>query len=335
VEALTDPASLNIVFAGTSPFAVPALEALCAGGYRVTAVVTQPDRPKGRGQTLQPPPVKVAALARRLPIHQPVSLRNDEAPVLFEGLRPDLLVVVAYGKILPPWLLALPRHGALNLHGSLLPRYRGAAPIQWAMANGEKETGVCLMQVDEGLDTGPVFACVSTPIDPDESIAALSERLAALGADLLLRCLKGIVDGSLRAQAQDNTRASLAPMLTKQHGLIDWNLGARSIHDRVRAFQPWPGARAGFRGMPLRILRTRVVAAGSHSMPPGVIVLDPGPPRSIGVVCGDGRVLELLEVQLPNRKPQSGLDFLNGLRVAEGEKLDRLDEAVSDNSPRG
>lgn len=334
MEALTDPASLNIVFAGTSPFAVPALEALCTGGYRVTAVVTQPDRPKGRGQTLQPPPVKVAALARHLPIHQPVSLRNDEAPVLFEGLRPDLLVVVAYGKILPSWLLALPRYGAVNLHGSLLPRYRGAAPIQWAMANGDKETGVCLMQIDEGLDTGPVFACVTTPIDDEESIGRLSERLAGLGADLLQRSMPGIVDGSLRATAQGNARASLAPMLTKQHGLVDWNLPARSIHNRVRAFQPWPGARTGFRDMPLRILRTQVSASASGSLPPGTIVLRSGPPRSIAIACGDGVALDLLEVQLPNRKPQSGLDFLNGLRVVAGEKLHRLDEGVADNVTR-
>jgi methionyl-tRNA formyltransferase len=184
--------------------------------------VTQPDKPAGRGQTVHPPPVKTRAIDLQLPVHQPATLKNEEARCLFEQLAADLLVVVAYGKLLPSWLLALPRYGAVNLHASLLPRYRGAAPIQWAMANGDAETGVCSMKLDEGLDTGPVYACEKTAIDPEETVQQLSERLAVLGCGLIRRTVEGILSGSLRAIPQDNEHATHAPILTKQDGDIDW-----------------------------------------------------------------------------------------------------------------
>ena len=314
--------SVRLVFAGTSSFAVPILRTIVDEGYVVTGVVTQPDRPAGRGQTLQPPPVKTKALELGLPVYQPVTLRNDEARSLFATLAPELLVVVAYGKLLPAWLLSLPRFGAVNLHGSLLPRYRGAAPIQWAIANGDSETGVCTMQLDEGLDTGPVYACEKTPIDPDENVEQLSARLADLGCGLMKRTLAGLVAGTLRPTPQDHARATLAPILKKEDGNIDWRLQARTIHNRVRAFNPWPGTRTQFRDQVCRILKTRlkdgVPASGGI---PGTLITGVKAEKFLAVVCGDGAWLELLEVQLPNRKPQTGIDFVNGLRVAAGEIL--------------
>jgi methionyl-tRNA formyltransferase len=288
------------------------------GGYTITAVVTQPDRPGGRGQTLQPPAVKTKAIELSLPVHQPATLKNEDARRLFTDLAPDLLVVVAYGKLLPGWILELPQFGCINLHGSLLPRYRGAAPIQWAMANGEVETGVCVMRLDEGLDTGPVYACEKTPIDPDETVQQLSERLAMLGDDLMKRTVASILAGTLEPVPQDHARATLAPILTKQDGMIDWNLPARTIYNRMRAFQPWPGSKTEFRAAICKVLKARVDGAAPEGSEPGTIVLGQ---RSLGVVCGDGALLEVLEIQLPNKKPQSGQDFINGLRVVAGERF--------------
>jgi len=321
VGEITTPTN-RIVFAGTSQFAVPILDTLAREPYPIVGVVTQPDRPAGRGQTLQPPPVKVKALALNLPVYQPVTLKNEDARNLFTSLAPDLLVVVAYGKLLPPWLLSLPRYGAVNLHGSLLPRYRGAAPIQWAVANGDPETGVCTMRLDEGLDTGPVYSCAKTAIDPEETIQALSARLAGLGSELTKQTLAGIFSGTLDATPQDHARATLAPLLTKQDGVVDWNLPALAIHNRIRAFNPWPGTRTTFRGEVCRILRSRV-RAESHAAP-GSLVTSTGGQRLLAAGCGDGLLLELLEVQMPNRKPQSGLDFVNGFRVEPGEKFDSV-----------
>lgn len=310
--------SPRLVFAGTSPFAVPILQGLFDAGYSIAAVVTQPDRPGGRGQTLQPPAVKTKAIELSLPVHQPTTLKNEDARRLFTDLAPDLLVVVAYGKLLPGWLLALPRFGAINLHGSLLPRYRGAAPIQWAMANGEVETGVCVMRLDEGLDTGPVYACEKTPIDPEETVQQLSERLAMLGNDLMKRTVASILAGTLEPVDQDHARATLAPILTKQDGVIDWNLPARTIYNRMRAFHPWPGSKTEFRGAICKVLKARVDGAAPEGSEPGTIVLNQ---RSLGVACGDGALLEVLELQLPNKKRQSGQDFINGLRVVPGERF--------------
>ena len=211
---------------GTAEFAVPTLERLVQEGYSIPAVITQPDKPSGRGQSMHASPVKRRAAELHLDVHQPATLKNDEARSFFEALHPDCIVVVAYGKILPAWLIRLPQYGVVNLHGSLLPKYRGAAPIQWAMANGETETGVCTMQIDEGLDTGPVYLCEKTTIQPEESVQQLSERLSTLGSELVVRTLGGIASGTLHATSQDNSRASLAPILRKQDGEIDWQASA-------------------------------------------------------------------------------------------------------------
>jgi len=311
----------RIVFAGTSSFAVPILQTLVDASYLIPGVVTQPDKPAGRGQIMHPPPVKVRALELRLPVHQPVTLKNEEARRLFESLAPDLLVVVAYGKLLPAWLLELPRYGAVNLHASLLPRYRGAAPIQWAMANGESETGVCAMKLDEGLDTGPVYDCEKTPIEADESVQQLSERLAQLGCALIRRTVEGLERGTLEPVPQDSAQATLAPILTKQDGNIDWSLPARALYNRTRAFSPWPGSRTVFREMICRVLKARVREDETSATLPGTLVVGGGGKRFLAVTCGGGTLLELLEVQVPNRKPQTGLDLVNGFRIASGEIL--------------
>jgi methionyl-tRNA formyltransferase len=247
VGAIAAPSAVRLVFAGTSSFAVPILQTLADAGYSIPGVVTQPDQPAGRGQVLQSPPVKIKALELGLQVYQPLTLKNEEARRLFETLAPELLVVVAYGKLLPAWLLDLPRYDAVNLHASLLPKYRGAAPIQWAIANGEVETGVCTMSMDQGLDTGPVYTCEKTPIHPDETVQELSARLASLGCHLMPRTLTGILDGTLQPKPQDSDHATFAPVLTKQDGILDWNLSALAIHNRIRAFNPGPGTRPVFR----------------------------------------------------------------------------------------
>jgi methionyl-tRNA formyltransferase len=308
--------SVRLVFMGTAEFAVPTLQRLVSEGYTLGAVVTQPDKPSGRGQMMHASPVKRNALEHQLNVHQPATLKDDSARVFFERLQPDCIIVVAYGKLLPPWLIRLPQYGVVNLHGSLLPKYRGAAPIQWALANGENETGVCTMQIDEGLDTGPVYLCEKTTILPEETIPQLSERLADLGAELMIRTLSGLVSGSLHSTPQDHSQASLAPILRKEDGYIDWRWPAQTIHNHVRAFNPWPGTVTQFRGGVCRILKSKVGRRLEVAESPGSIVASKG---VVTVSCGDGVGLELIEVQLPGRKPVSGSDFANGMRIQTGD----------------
>jgi methionyl-tRNA formyltransferase len=310
---------MKLVYMGTSAFAVPTLVRLVDEGFSFAGVITQPDKPSGRGQAVQASPVKKKALELQLPVYQPTTLRDENARRLFAELNPDLIVVVAYGKILPPWLLELPKFGTVNLHGSLLPKYRGAAPIHWAVANGESETGVCTMQVDAGLDTGPVYLCEKTPIDPDETVPVLSDRLATMGAGLAVQTINGILAGTLTSQPQDQARATLAPILKKSHGFIDWQDSAERIHNRVRAFNPWPGTMTRFRGGICKILRTRPAAGSSGE--PGTLAVEK---RVLRVNCGEGTALEILELQAENRKPVSGADFANGARIQTGEKFDRV-----------
>lgn len=302
---------------GTARFAIPTLRSLFEKGYEITGVITQPDKPSGRGQTLQAPPVKKTAYQLHLPIYQPKSLKHDETHALFQALAPDMVIVVAYGKILPPWLIALPRYGCINLHGSLLPKYRGAAPVHWAIANGDTETGVCTMKIDEGLDTGPVFLREKTDIGPDETVEQLYDRLAEMGAALMVRAVQGILDGTLRPQPQDDSQATLAPILRKEHGFIDWTMPAQAIHNRVRAFNPWPGTVTTFRGTVCKILKTKVGEAGTHR-DPGTIIASK---RSLSVSCGDSTLLDILLIQPESRKPISGVDFANGARIQRDEKF--------------
>jgi methionyl-tRNA formyltransferase len=304
---------------GSATFAISTLERLFESGHAIRGVITQPDKPTGRSQTMQGPPVKQKAFDLHLPIYQPKSLRDDEARALFQALDPQMIIVVAYGKILPPWLVHFAPYGAINLHGSLLPKYRGAAPVHWAIANGETETGICSMKVDEGLDTGPVLMCEKTLIHPDESVQHLYDRLAVTGAGLMESTVQGLVDGTLTAKPQDDSQASLAPMLKREHGYIDWTLPAHAVHNRVRAFNPWPGTITRFRGGNCKILKTRL--GSQYSAAAGTIVASKA---AVSAVCGDGVLLEIETIQPENRKAVSGVDFANGARIQGGEKFEPL-----------
>lgn len=306
---------------GSATFALPSLNRLFEQGYGLTGVITQPDKPSGRGRALQAPPVKKRAFELHLPTYQPASLKTGETRALIQALEPDMVVVVAYGKILPPWLLELPRYGCINLHGSILPKYRGAAPVHWAIANGEQTTGVCTMLLDEGLDTGPTYLCRETHIGPDESAAELYDRLAELGADVLIETVNGVLKGTLEPKPQDGSQATFAPILKKEHGFIDWNMPAIEIHDRVRAFNPWPGTVARFRGMTCKILRTSLVNSPPHAVGAGSLLVSG---HSLAVVCGDSAMLVVLLIQPENRKAVSGTDFANGARIQPGEKFESL-----------
>jgi methionyl-tRNA formyltransferase len=328
---------MKLVFAGSPAFAVPTLERLAAAtavdGYDIRAVITQPDRPVGREQRLQPPPVKEAALRLGFPIFQPEKIKSDEARAFLEEIRPDTVVVVGYGQILPPWLLELPRYGCVNLHASLLPAYRGAAPIQWAIANGETRTGNTTMLMDPGLDTGPILLQWETNIGPEETAVEVAERLSVAGADLMVKTLKGLESGTITPQPQDNSRASRAPLLKKEHGQIDWNLTAQQISNRIRGFLPWPGCYTGFRGKKLQVWRARTAGnreqgtgnsqsrdrkGAGNAREPGQLFPDGD---ALRVVCGANTLLEFLEVQLEGRRRMTAAEFLHGSRPQPGESF--------------
>jgi methionyl-tRNA formyltransferase len=318
--------AIKLAFMGSATFALPSLDALFEAGYTIAGVLTQPDKPSGRGQSLQGPPVKKRAFELHLPVFQPASLKTDAARQLAAALAPDLIVVVAYGKILPPWLLELPRNGCINLHGSLLPKYRGAAPVHWAIANGDDNTGVCTMQLDAGLDTGPVYLCQETDIQPDETSSHLYDRLAMLGAPLVVKTVAGILAGTLKPTPQEDFRATMAPLLKKEDGFLNWKWPALKVHNRVRAFNPWPGTVTGFRGRTCRILKTAIAG----SLPSGQTPADAGSVAAsrgrLLVACGDGILLEIFSIQPENRKAVTGSDFANGARVQAGEKFVSLSD---------
>ena len=312
---------MRLAFMGTSSFAVPSLGELVSSGHRVEAVFTQPDRPSGRGRKLHVSPVKEAAMSLGLNLHQPESLQSDSVRKLFNGLAPEIIVVVAYGKILPRWLIDCPRHGVVNLHGSLLPKYRGAAPINWAIATGESRTGVCTMQIDEGLDTGPVYSCEQASIGPDATAPELSVRLALLGAPLLARTVETLGRSEARPTPQDDREATLAPRLTKEDGHIRWEEPGAQIHNKVRAFVPWPSVVVGFRQKSCRILETRLTRDVAKEFEPGTIVAGS---RGLRVSCGDHQLLAIERLQLENRKAVSGSDFANGVHLRAGERFTTL-----------
>ncbi len=316
MELAADPA-LRLVFMGTPAFAVPTLEACVAAGHEVKAVLTQPDRPRGRGQQPAISPVKEAALRLGLEIHQPERVRRPEVVELLTGMGAQAMVVVGYGQIIPQTIIDLPPLGIINVHASLLPRYRGAAPIQWAVANGETITGVTTMKIDAGLDTGDILLMRETAVGPDETAVELGARLAPMGATLLVETLAGLEAGTILPRKQDPALATWAPILKKEDGRIDWTLPATVIHNRARGLQPWPGAFSTFRGQTLNVWKTR---AGSEtvSAPPGAIV---AARKRLLVACGGGSCLELLELQMEGRKRIPADAFLNGQRVKENEVL--------------
>jgi len=308
---------MRAVFMGTPEFAVPTLEALVNAGHEVAAVYTQPDRPKGRGQQLVSPPVKDAAQRLGLPVFQPERIRRPENVEALQASRPDVMVVVGYGQIVPQNIIDVPRLGILNVHASLLPKYRGAAPIQWAIANGESETGVTIMQIDAGLDTGDMLSSWNTPIGPDEIAPELAARLAPVGADLLIRTLDDLDAGRTLPVKQNDAEATHAPILKKEDGKVLWTRTAQEIYNRLRGFTPWPGAYTSFRGLQLHILRARVSDA-KVSGPPGTTQVQG---RRLFVACGSETALELSEVQLQGKKRMAVDAFLNGYAINQHEQL--------------
>ncbi len=305
---------LAIVYMGTPDFAVPPLRALHDSGHRVTAVVTQPDRPKGRGRKLTPPPVKRIAEEYGIPVLQPESVKTDDFHRQMQTISPDLFVVVAFGQILPQTLLDIPAKGAINVHASLLPRFRGAAPIQWAIINGEKETGVTTMMMDAGMDTGGILLMERTPIEDDENAAELHDRLSKIGARTLIRTLDALQADNLTPVSQDPGQASYAPMLKKKDGEIDWSMPAERIACLIRGMTPWPGAYTFNDGMRLKIFRASVLDR-EVSVPPGTILeCFPGELR---VATGKG-ALAIQEIQGASGKRLPIDDFLCGCRLPDG-----------------
>lgn len=312
--------ALRLVFCGTPEFAVPTLEAVIAAGHEIALVVSQPDRPVGRKQMMTAPPVKQAALAHGLPVTQPEKIKNNlEFRERLEAIGPDAIVVVAYGRIIPAWMLALPRLGCINLHGSLLPKYRGAAPIQWAIANGETETGNTTMLLEEGLDTGPMLMQQVVQVGPEQTAADMFPVLAAAGAPLMVETLAGLAAGTIMPQAQDHARATLAPILTREDGHMDFAVRtAVELWNRWRGFQPWPGAFALLEGKKLIVHRLKPVEMAGAELAPGEIRVEGS---RIFAGCAGGTVFELLEVQPEGRNRMSAADFLRGNPSVAGVRL--------------
>jgi len=307
---------MRVIFCGTPRFAVPSLERLAEAGFEIPLVVTQPDKPRGRGLELEPTPVKAAALARGLRVIQPEKIKhNEEFRAELERIAPETIVVVGYGRIIPQWMIDLPRHGNINLHASLLPKYRGAAPIQWAIANGETVSGNTTMRIDAGLDTGDILLQEEMAIRPDDTAVTYAPRLAETGAHLLVKTLRGLEAGTITARPQEHAKASLAPILTKDDGRIDFTRSALDIVNRLRGFQPWPGAYTTFRGRTLNIYAASP-ETGTAAL--GQVVFQDG---KLLAGCGEGTVLNILELQPEGKKRMAARDFANGMRLSAPEPL--------------
>jgi methionyl-tRNA formyltransferase len=297
---------LRIIFMGTPEFACPTLQLLLDRGEQVVAVVTQPDRPKGRGQKLQSSPVKLLAERHAIPVFQPLKVRAPEAVATIRSFSPDLIVVVAFGQILPKELLDIPKHGCINVHASLLPRYRGAAPLNWCIINGETETGVTTMMMDVGLDTGDMLLKSATPIDPEEDTSALHDRLAQIGARTLAETLDRLVAGTLTREKQDDSLFTYAPLLKKEDGVIDWKKSPLQIKNLVRGMTPWPGAYTWLDGKMLKVFG--VVVANGAGAPGTVLAVSR---QGIEVACGSGSII-ITELQLEGKKRLPTREFLAG-----------------------
>jgi methionyl-tRNA formyltransferase len=313
-----------LVFSGTPSFAVPTLEKLAEAGHTVSLVVTQPDRPRGRGMEVAVSPVKDAAIRLRLAVAQPAAIKNNaEFRDQLTAIAPDAIIVVGYGRIIPQWMIDLPRLGNLNLHASLLPRYRGAAPIQWAIANGESVTGVTTMRIDAGLDTGDILLQREVPIRPDDTAETLGPKLASIGADLMVETLRGLESGQVRPTPQDHSKATLAPILRKEDGRMDFARSAKNLLNRLRGFQPWPGAFTIFRGKTLQVHRARP-AQSAVTLSPGQVAIE-GACLLVG--CGKDKesrtntTIELLEIQLEGKRRMTAQEFINGYRPKPGDRL--------------
>ena len=318
---------LKIVFCGTPAFALPTFHHLLPQpDFQITGVVTQPDRPRGRGNSLASSPVKEAAIAADIPVYQPEKIRSEESFEYFQQMAPDAVVIIAYGQIIPQRLIEIPRVGWINLHGSLLPKYRGAAPIHWAVANGETRTGLTTMRIDAGLDTGPTLLRYETKIGPHETSPDLYARLAEAGAPLMAATLRGLENGSVAPTPQDNSQATLAPPLKKEDGKIDWSFAAQKIDNRMRGFKPWPGTFTSFRGKICQVWgRPTDGETGSAGSGRALIGKLPGSLFEIGhrlfAACGAGTVLEIESLRIEGKKRMATRDFLNGAHLKPGERF--------------
>ena len=314
--------SLRIIFCGTPQFAAPSLQHLLAQPeFEVIAVYTQPDRPKGRSQEIAFSPVKQIALEAKLPVHQPAKIRAPEVEAQLRELAPDVIVIIAYGQIIPARLLDIPKLGWLNLHASLLPKYRGAAPVHWAVAHGETVTGNTTMRIDAGMDTGQILLQQQLSIGPNETSPHLAARLAEAGAPLMAETLRGVTTHSIKPREQDNSRATLAPILKREDGLIDWSRPAPEIYNRQRAFTPWPGSYSEFRGQSCHLLllpASNQQELAATAVPPGTILQQE---KSVIVACGQESFLQLTGIKLEGRKLVSASDFVHGARLQVGERF--------------
>ena len=297
---------------GTPDFAVPCLEELIKSDNLVAAVYCQPDKPQGRSMTMTPPAVKVAAQKAGIMVYQPTTLRDGQALEQLKEINPDIIIVVAYGKILPKEILDVPKYGCVNIHASLLPKYRGAGPIQWSVINGEKETGVTSMYMGEGLDTGDMILTGKTDIHPDETAEELHDRLAIMGSKVLVDTVKLIAEGKAPRTAQDDNLATYAPMLTKETGRFDFTKSAKETHNLIRGCFSWPCAYTLFNGKKLKVFSSKI--GGKYSGQPGTLVSD----QQLEIICGDGNTIILTEVALEGKKRNRGNDFINGHRLKEG-----------------
>lgn len=300
---------MRIVFMGTPDFAVPSLKQLIQDGHEIAGVYTQPDKPKNRGMKLTPPPVKVVAQAHNLPVFQPKTLRDENVQQELAELAPELVVVAAYGKLLPKAVLELPALGCINVHSSLLPKYRGAAPINWAILNGEQETGVTIMHMAEALDAGDIILQAATPIDLNESVEQLHDRLAEMGAELLSKAVTALAEGTAPRIPQDESQYTYAPMLSRELSPIDWSRSALEIHNQIRGLVPWPATTMELKGTRFKVFAS--LLTGETVEQPGGTVLG-ADKKGIRMVCGDGGVLCITEVQAPGKKRMKAVDYLRG-----------------------
>jgi methionyl-tRNA formyltransferase len=312
--------TMRVVFLGTPQFAVPAFRILLENSYEICGVFAQPDKPSGRGQRMQTGPVKALAQERGIPVFQPVRIRNEENRQILEGLQPDFIVVAAYGQILPAWMLRAARIAPVNIHASMLPRYRGAAPVAWPIIHGDPATGVTTMLMHEALDAGAILLQQEVPISLHTTTGELTAELSEIGAKLLIRTLDGLQKETVRPIPQDEKGVSWAPRITKEMAEISWHKRALDIHNQIRGMNPWPVASAGFRNAHLRIWRSLPARGSTASgMAPGTFL---GPSRAgIYLQCGEGTVLEILEVQLPAKGKVTGREFANGARLSPGEMI--------------
>jgi len=314
-------AALRIVFCGTPEFAVPSLRRLAERPeFSIEAVITQPDRPRGRGQHVGSSPVKEAALEIGLHVYQPETIKSESSQDFLKRVAPDAVVIIAYGQIVPARLLTIPRLGWINLHASLLPRYRGAAPIHWAIANGETITGLTTMQIDAGMDTGPTLSRREVEIGSDETAPELAARMSTIGAELIVQSLLGFDRGEISPAPQDEKGATYAPILKKEDGRIDWGQLSQQVYNRMRGFFPWPGSYSTFRGQTCHLWgRPETIGASVAHIAPGEIVPSP---KEIYVVCGEGTRLRLESIQIEGRKKISAREFANGARLAPGVRFE-------------